>query len=163
MRGAEARYRGAGMDAYLSKPLSAKALFETMNLLATEGRPRPSAAYGMPAVDLAVIDALRDFLKPDQLEGLLTETLEDLDARIGRLGGCLDTANVEAAAQEAHDLVSVAGNCGARALSAFARDIERACRQGLVADAIQDFARMRGAAVDATLALTAVRDGLTTG
>jgi HPt (histidine-containing phosphotransfer) domain-containing protein len=93
---------------------------------------------------------------------MLTETLDDLGTRIGRLGACLDTANVEAAAQEAHDLVSVAGNCGARALSAIARDIERACRQGLVTDAIEDFARMRGIAVDAAIALTAVRDGLTT-
>jgi CheY-like chemotaxis protein len=162
LRGAEARYRGAGLDGYLSKPLSAKALFETMNLLAAEGRPRPLAANGMPAVDVVVIDALREFLKPDQLEALLTETLDDLGTRIGRLGTCLDTANVEAAAQEAHDLVSVAGNCGARALSAIARDIERACRQGLVTDAIEDFARMGAIAMDATIALTAVRDGLTT-
>ncbi len=162
LRGAEARYRGAGMDAYLSKPLSAKALFETMNQLAIEGRPRPSAAYGMPVVDVTVIDALRDFLKPDQLEALLTDTLDDLDTRICRLGACLDTANVEGAAQEAHDLVSVSGNCGARALSAIARDIERACRQALVADATEDFVRMREAAADAARALTAVRDGLTT-
>jgi signal transduction histidine kinase/DNA-binding response OmpR family regulator len=162
LRGAEARYLGAGMDFYLAKPLSAKVLFETMNLLATEGRPRQSAAYALPAVDVAVIDALRDFLKPDQLEALLTETLDDLVTRIGRLGACLDTANLEGAAQEAHDLVSVSGNCGARALSAISRDIERACRQGLVTDAIQDFARMRGIAVDAAIALAEVRDGLAT-
>jgi hypothetical protein len=47
-------------------------------------------------------------------------------------------------------------------LSAIARDIERACRQGLVTEAIQDFARMRGIAVDAAIALTAVRDALAT-
>jgi HPt (histidine-containing phosphotransfer) domain-containing protein len=117
----------------------------------------------MPAVDSTVINALRDFLKPDQLEALLTETLADLSTRISRLGGCLDTANTDGAAQEAHDLVSVSGNCGARALSAIARDIERACRQGLVTEAIQDFTRMRGIAVDAAIALTAVRDTLTAG
>ena len=161
LQGAEERYRGAGMDAYLSKPLAAKALFETMNALAKEGRPRHSAADGMPTVDDAVIATLRDFLRPDQLEALLTETLADLGARISRLGACLDTADTGGAAQEAHDLVSVSGNCGARALSGIARDIERACRQGLVTEAIQDFARMRGLAVDAALALTAVRDALT--
>jgi signal transduction histidine kinase/DNA-binding response OmpR family regulator len=160
LRGAEERYRGAGMDGYLSKPLSAKALFETMNALAADGRPRHSAADGMPAVDSAVIDALRDFLRPDQLEALLTETLADLGTRISRLGACLDSADTDGAAQEAHDLVSVSGNCGARALSTIARDIERACRQGLITEAIQDFARMRGIAVDAAIALTAVRDAL---
>jgi HPt (histidine-containing phosphotransfer) domain-containing protein len=105
---------------------------------------------------------LRDFLRPDQLEALLTETLADLGTRISRLGACLDTADTDGAAQEAHDMVSVSGNCGARALSAIARDIERACRQGLVTEAIQDFARMRGIAVDAAIALTAVRDALAT-
>jgi signal transduction histidine kinase/DNA-binding response OmpR family regulator len=163
LRGAEDRYRGAGMDGYLSKPLSVRLLFETMNTLMSEGRQRRSAADGLPAVDDAVIDALRDFLAPDQLEALLTETLVDLDLRIDRLGRCLDTVNLEGAAQEAHDLVSVSGNCGALALSATARDIERASRQGLITDAIQDFVLMRGIATDAAVSLTAVRDGLTAG
>jgi CheY-like chemotaxis protein len=161
LRGAGDRYRGAGMDGYLSKPLSAKALSETMNALVSEERQRPSAGDRLPALDEGVIDALRVFLKPDQLEALLTETLAELGTRMDRLGSCLDTANVDDAAQEAHDLVSVSGNCGACALSATAGDVERACRQGLITEAIQDFARMRGIAVDAAMALTAVRDALT--
>jgi CheY-like chemotaxis protein len=36
LQGAEERYRAVGMDGYLSKPLSAKLLFATMNSLAAE-------------------------------------------------------------------------------------------------------------------------------
>jgi HPt (histidine-containing phosphotransfer) domain-containing protein len=105
---------------------------------------------------------LRDFLKPDQLATLLTDSLTDLETRIERLGVCLDNANTEDAAKEAHDLIAVSGNCGAGALSAIARDIERACRQGLATEAVQRFARMRDIAADAAVALAALRDTLVT-
>jgi CheY-like chemotaxis protein len=162
VHGAEERYRSAGMDAYLSKPISARTLFETLNALATEPRQRSAVPDTAAAVDHTVIDALRDFLTPDQLEALLTETLADIGARIGRLGACLDTTDTQGAAQQAHDLVSVSGNCGAQALSAVARDIERACRLGLLAHATQDFARIPELAADAAIALAAVRDALAT-
>jgi signal transduction histidine kinase/DNA-binding NarL/FixJ family response regulator len=160
LHGAEARYRGVGMDGYLSKPLSTKSLFATIAALAGGGAQRRSAADGQPAVDQAVIDSLRDFLKPEQLASLLSDSLTDIDVRINRLGICLDTADTDGAAREAHDLVSMSGNCGARALSAIARDIERACRQGHAAEAVQDFARMRGIAMDAAIELAALRDTL---
>jgi CheY-like chemotaxis protein len=157
---AEQRCQGVGMDGFLSEPLSARALFEAMNLVMAEGRRRPSTADGLQAVDSEVIGALRDFLDPDQLEALLIETLADLSKRIHRLGDFLGAGNTFSAAQEAHDLISVSGNCGAAALSAIARDIERACRQGLLTEASQDFSRMQGIAVDAAVGLKAVRDSL---
>jgi signal transduction histidine kinase/DNA-binding response OmpR family regulator len=162
LHGAEARYRGVGMDGYLSKPLSAKPLFATISAIAAGGRQQHSEADGLPAVDETVIESLRDFLKPDQLATLLTDSLTDLETRIERLGVCLDNANTEDAAKEAHDLIAVSGNCGAGALSAIARDIERACRQGLATEAVQRFARMRDIAADAAVALAALRDTLVT-
>jgi two-component system, sensor histidine kinase and response regulator len=158
--GDEERQRGDGMDGYLSKPLSARAMFETMSTLLAGGRQRVSMADRLPAVDNAVIEALRDFLGPDQLEALLTETLADIGARITRLGDCLVAANTLGAAQEAHDLVSVSGNYGAAALSAIAREVEHSCRQGVLSEANRDFARMPRIAAEAVVALTAVRDGL---
>jgi signal transduction histidine kinase/DNA-binding response OmpR family regulator len=158
LRGAEDRYRSVGMDGYLSKPLSAKALFEMLNALVSDGPRRRSAADGVPAIDAAVIDSLRVFLKPDQFETLVKETLTDIEARIVRLGGCLDLADTGGAAKEAHDLISVSGNCGLRALSTIAREIEHACRNDLAVEANQCFARMRAIAIDAAVALTAWRD-----
>ena len=154
------RYRGAGMDRYLSKPLSAPILFRIINELTTHGRPKRSAADGLPSLDTSVIDTLRGFMKPDQLEALLTESLVDIEARILRLGARLDASDTAAAAKEAHDLVSVAGNCGASAVSSLARDIERACKQGVLADAISDFARLQDRAPGAMKALKSLLDGM---
>jgi CheY-like chemotaxis protein len=158
LRGAEDRYRGVGMDGYLSKPLSTKALFEMLNAVIPDCRLRRCAADGLPAVDVAVIDSLRVFLKPDQLEMLVKDTLTDIEARIVRLGGCLDLGNTSGAAQEAHDVISVSGNCGLSALSTIAREIEHACRKDLVEEANQLFGQMRLIATDAAVALMALRD-----
>jgi signal transduction histidine kinase/DNA-binding NarL/FixJ family response regulator len=160
LHGAMDRYRAAGMDGYLSKPLSASVLFSALNEFTAEGRPRRSSADSMPMMDEAAIDTLRGFLPPDQIGALLTESLADIEARICRLGVRLDAADAAGAAREAHDLVSVAGNCGARSLSALARDIERACKQGVIADAIKGFARMQDVAPGAIDALTSLRDSV---
>jgi signal transduction histidine kinase/DNA-binding response OmpR family regulator len=157
-RGAEDRYLAAGMDSYLSKPLSAAALFSALSTLTAQDRPKRSVSKGLPALDASAIEALRGFLKPDQLEALLTESLSDLGPRVERLGGCLDRTDIASAAKEAHDLVSVAGNCGARGLSEVAREIERSCKQGAMEDAIHAYAELRNVATGAIAALTALRD-----
>jgi len=154
------RYRGVGMDLYLSKPLSAAVLFRVINEITAEGRPRSGAAAGTPTLDESAIEALRGFLKPDEFEALLTESLTDIVARMQRLGDRLEALDGGAAAKEAHDLVSVAGNCGAGAVSAMARDIERACKQGGMAEAAADFSHLRDLVAEATEALTGLRDSL---
>ncbi|MDR3532504.1 MAG: ATP-binding protein [Rhodopila sp.] len=160
LRGAAERYRGVGIDGYLSKPLSAQVLFRALKDFTSSDRPKRSAAEGMPALDDATIDVLRGFLKPDQLEALLTESLIDIQGHMHRLGHCLSAADSAGAAKEAHDLVSVAGNCGVYAISTLARDIEQACRRGAVADALRGFAQMQDVTTDAIGALTNLRDTL---
>jgi signal transduction histidine kinase/DNA-binding NarL/FixJ family response regulator len=160
LRGAAERYRGAGMDGYLSKPLSAEVLYRTLSQFAAEGWPRHSAADRMPMLDESTIETLRGFLPPDQIEALLTESMTDIDGRIRRLGVRVDAADTDGAAKEAHDLVSIAGNCGAGALSALARDIERACKQGALAEAVAGFARLQQIAPGAIGALTRLRDAM---
>ena len=48
-------------------------------------------------------------------------------------------------------------------MSALARDIERACKQGVMADALKYFARMQDEAPGAIGALTALRDTMVQG
>jgi CheY-like chemotaxis protein len=154
------RYRVAGMDGYLSRPLSAAVLFHTIGDLTAEGRPKRSSADAMPLMDQAAIESLREFMAVDEIEALLTQSLADIEGRIRRLGVKLDQADTASAAREAHDLVSVAGNCGALVLSALARDIEQACKRGLMAEAAFSFARLLDVAPEAVVALTNVRDAL---
>jgi HPt (histidine-containing phosphotransfer) domain-containing protein len=117
----------------------------------------------MPMMDESAIETLQAFLPPNQIKALLTESLTDIEGRIHRLGVRLDSADAAGAAREAHDLVSVAGNCGARALSTLARDIERACKQGAVTDASLGFTRLQEVAAGSIRALTNLRDALMQG
>ncbi|HEY0182019.1 MAG TPA: ATP-binding protein [Rhodopila sp.] len=170
LHGADERYRNVGMDGYLSKPLSSADLFHMINEIAGEPQADRATADIVPAadeiaadtaaVDQTAIETLRSFLPPEQIEALLTESVTDIESRLHRLEVRLSTGDTAGAAREAHDLISVAGNCGARALSTSARDIERACKQGVTADALAAFARLRDLAPGAIGALRSLRDGI---
>jgi signal transduction histidine kinase/CheY-like chemotaxis protein len=131
LAGAEERYRSAGMDTYLSKPLSAAALFE--KLVAVTGEtartPRVAAVPDTPVVSDETIGTLRAILPGDQFTAFLDETIADIGVRSERLRAGLAGEDTATAAREAHDLVSVAGNCGAMIVSTTARAIEQACRR----------------------------------
>ena len=67
MAGAEERYRDAGMDGYLSKPLSPDTLAATLEAIVRgERREKP-----VPAVDEAAITGLRGFLDGAQFAAFI--------------------------------------------------------------------------------------------
>ncbi|HUB12057.1 MAG TPA: ATP-binding protein [Acetobacteraceae bacterium] len=147
--GAEERYRGAGMDGYLSKPLSPDTLAATLDAIVRGDRPEAP----VPTVDQGAISGLRGFLDGAQFTAFIAESLRDLAALIERLGAWLAAGDLAQAAREAHDLVSVAGNCGACAVSSLARAVEQAARRDDAAEADTLFAQIRGAGGRATEAL----------
>jgi signal transduction histidine kinase/DNA-binding response OmpR family regulator len=148
--GAEDRYRGAGMDAYLSKPLSPQTLMATMDALARGERGKKPTG---PAVDPVAISGLRKFLDGAQFTAFIAEAVRDLAVRIDGLGVRIAAGDMESVAREAHDVVSAAGNCGACAVSALARSIEQAARRGDAAEAERLLGEMRGAGGRAAEAL----------
>ncbi|WP_158932971.1 ATP-binding protein [Acidisphaera sp. S103] len=160
LHGAAERYRAVGMDGYLSKPLSSSGLFRALNAFTVGERPKRSPADGLPMIDRSAIESLRGFLSSHQIEALLTESMTDIGERLRLLKIRLDAADAAGAAREVHDLVSIAGNCGARALYVMARDIERACKQGVMTDAVEGFARLCDVATGSIDALTGLRDEL---
>ena len=135
LAGAEERYRAAGMDAYLSKPLNPATLFEVIASLTGPDRAAQTFGGNGPAIDGGVISSLRGFLNVEQFGLFIRESHDDIVARVDRLGERLKSADAVGAAREAHDLVSVAGNCGANAVSRLSRDVDRACRAGNLANA----------------------------
>ena len=149
LAGAEERYRSAGMDTYLSKPLSAAALFEKLAAV-TGGAARTArvvAAPDTPVINDETIGTLRAILPGDQFTAFLDETVADIVVRADRLRASLADDDAAASAREAHDLVSVAGNCGAMIVSSSARAIEQACRRG-------DLSEARGLAGDFDASVT---------
>jgi HPt (histidine-containing phosphotransfer) domain-containing protein len=148
------------MVGYLSKPLSAGTLFGAISEFTVEGRRKHPPRDGMPVLDQSAIDTPRGFMTVNQIEVLLTESLADIERRVRHLGVQPGPGANGGAANEAHDLISATGNCGARTMSALASDIERACGQGVLTDAIESFARRLDVAPGAIGALTTLRDGM---
>jgi signal transduction histidine kinase/DNA-binding NarL/FixJ family response regulator len=151
--GAEDRYRGAGMDAYLSKPLSPDTLVATLDAIVWGGQRPAAPSPGGPAVDRTAISGLRGFLGGAEFAAFITESVRDLTVRIDGLADRIAAGELEHVAREAHDLVAVAGNCGACAVSMLARSVEQAAKRGDAAEAGRLFADMRGAGGQAAEAL----------
>ena len=103
-----------------------------------------------PTVDGATIDGLRGFMNGEQFNRFIGESVRDLGALIDRLGARLAAGRYASAAQEAHDLVALAGHCGACAVSGLARGVEDAARRGDASEAASRYAEMRGACGAAT-------------
>jgi signal transduction histidine kinase/DNA-binding response OmpR family regulator len=123
------RYRSAGMDAYLSKPLSPAILMTTLATVMHEKRGARFPTEASAGIDGTVIGSLREFLQPAALTQFISESIVEIDGRIDLLAARIDAGDFVEAAQQAHDLVSIAGNCGARSVSDLARDLEQAFRR----------------------------------
>ena len=135
LAGADERYRAAGMDAYLSKPLAPGALFDALASVMGKRDGHLTIDLAGAAVDEIILGNLRDIFPGERFAQFLGDAVDDIALRIKRLRAALDASDHTAAAHEAHDLISVAGNCGAKVLSGLAREIERACRGGDVSTA----------------------------
>jgi len=99
----------------------------------------------------AAVQTLRELLPGAQFAEFIAEAVSDIVARAARLRATVDAGDTATAAREAHDMVSVAGNCGASVLSAIAREIEQACRGGDIATArtrIEAFERATAASIE---------------
>ena len=140
--GAEQRYVAAGMDGYLSKPLSPRALFAQIDLLA-QGTEVASRMPAAARVDPTAIATLRSVFSEEQFEQFIDESMGDVAQRMARLAALLEQGDHAAAAREAHNLVSLAGNCGLKLVSETARMLERVCQGAEKAEATEWFRRLR--------------------
>jgi len=147
--GSEDRYKAAGMDAYLTKPLSPLALMATLERVAGGRRAEPAP----PAIDQAALDALRSVFSVADLDRYIGDCMSDVVQRIAQLGSALGAGDLADAGRQAHDVTALAGNCGASALTALARDMERACRRGDGADAAARLPTLGEAVQEARAAL----------
>ena len=161
--GAEERYLAAGMDAYLAKPITPASLQTALARLAGRARevetvaPLPAPSTAPSALDSGVVAELRRIFSPVQLDAFLADALEDIPQRIERLAAQLEAGDLAMAAREAHDLVSLIGNCGARAASALARSVEQGCRAGDRQVATERYQAFHVAAAAALRELSALR------
>ena len=157
MSGAREQYIAAGMNDYLSKPVDGAALLaklenvvpkpaDAAEQLASAADPMPRAR---PNFDIAQLEALHGYLAPGVLAEHLALVIETLMPTIERIGAFLQAGNLKGGGGEAHDLVGIAGNYGARRVSEVARELQQACEKSDPIEAARLFAELRQAAIEA--------------
>ncbi len=137
----------AGVDAYLSKPVDARQLLETIARLST-GKPTPAkhprlkvaaAAGGMraaevPIVDEAVVRSLAELSSdPAFFPNLLAGFTRDAEATFEAMARALEAGDLAAYRDSAHALKGSAGSMGAMRLFDLAGEASRADHQKLQA------------------------------
>jgi HPt (histidine-containing phosphotransfer) domain-containing protein len=150
----------AGMDDYLTKPLSMVALTQTLERwLSVSGVADIASAGGtrsLPAPDVATalpvlmdFDRLAQFKEFDDDELTLTREviglfMADAAQRLDAIEQALRANDAQALSWACHALVGAAGNVGAVAMQAAANTLEiQAKTQWVPADALRDFRTLR--------------------
>jgi signal transduction histidine kinase/DNA-binding response OmpR family regulator/HPt (histidine-containing phosphotransfer) domain-containing protein len=165
MVGARQQYLDAGMDDYLSKPLSPPELLAKLNQIAANAptaapvapgaappaaRPIPAAPRpAMPVnaacgVDFGVIEMLRDSVG-GEFDGMLRTLLSAVAEAIEAIERLIHSGDLALAGREAHNLVGIAGNVGATQVAEIARQLELACRTARAEECLYDMVALREA------------------
>ena len=142
MQGDAQKCLDAGMDAFLAKPYTEATLFHLLKRWLLLDAP----ASEPPAIDLAVLDTLREL---DESGGLaLTHAvfqafLATAGADVAQVQAALNAGSAQALGHAAHALKSSSTHVGARILSGCYRELEQCGREDRIDEARLMFARVR--------------------
>ncbi len=135
---------GAGMDAYLSKPLDRHLIAETVRRLISQDQHQPmvaDAADGAPTEDIEVSpgsskDLDRTTLQKlqgvmgDRMEELVTSYIADAPDGINKIRKALRSKAMDDVAAHAHELKSTSASLGVVGVKNICQSIESAARDG---------------------------------
>ena len=161
MAGAAEEYLSAGMDDYVSKPVSPEILLSKLADLGRATKPRTSAPATAPAMvaghgalDLERLKVLEAMLPSEDLRGLLDLYVINTNERLETIRTLSKSGDLIALAGEAHTLIGTSGNVGAARVSELAAALETACKTGKLEEALGVVAALNTAvtaAIDAIL------------
>ncbi len=124
----DSRWRDAGMDDCLIKPVEPAVLLAAIDRLARGGEAavtsgvhsvsRPRLATGLPTLDEGAIESLRHLGGPQFATELMEDYLLDAEVIVGRIVATARRGDLAGFRNEAHALQSSSANVGAVALSA---------------------------------------------
>ncbi|MEI6670104.1 MAG: response regulator [Acidobacteriota bacterium] len=166
MQGDRERCMAAGMNDYVTKPVSPAALAQALDKWLPHAPGPHTAAEGAgagPAPAAAASAEMTVFDKADLLERLMddedlvrtvaTAFLSDFPQQFAALNVHLDKRDVPATQRLAHSIKGAAANMGANAMRSVAADLEQSARRG-------DLAAVRAGLPDLTAQFTRLKDAL---
>jgi CheY-like chemotaxis protein len=135
----------AGMDAYLTKPVTVAqldAVLARWHKAATPAAPGGTLAGtpGDDVLDSRALTALRDRQdegEPDVLAGMIADYLRDTPPRLAALHEALARADAEAVRREAHGIKGSSGYLGAVAMARLCTELEGQARAGDLTQALE--------------------------
>ncbi|HKY17948.1 MAG TPA: response regulator [Rhizomicrobium sp.] len=160
MMGAAEEYLAAGMDDYVSKPFQPATLLGKLEKLFSSRTQEPALVAAPSAPDLlnfGMLEELDANLPKGGVVEFISLYLSTVDTHLSQIDVCAAAGDLKGVAGQAHILVSTAGNLGAVATSALARELEHLCKapSGDVAAAI---ARLKDSCRDSAAAMRDWRD-----
>ena len=133
------KFLQAGMNDYISKPITKHRLYEILiqwlpseqTSMQDDSQPSVTPA-GTPVLDAGVFEQLARDTSPEIVPKMLAAFSKETTGRVQTLRQLADAgaADHEQLQREAHTLKSSAATFGASKLHAIARDVEMACRAG---------------------------------
>jgi CheY-like chemotaxis protein len=135
--GARERCLGAGMDDYVSKPVTAEALDDVLRRWVpyppAPVEPPASRRPSLPVIDLTMLRKLRTIQsagEPDIVTEVVALFLQDAPARVVGIREAVDRGDLPTAGRSAHTLKGSAGHLGAKTLAALCARFEEKVRAG---------------------------------
>ncbi|HVQ36923.1 MAG TPA: response regulator, partial [Pyrinomonadaceae bacterium] len=132
-----------GMDDYITKPVKVEELSRVLKAWLSESQPEPvpvPVVSDSPPVDLSRMhEAMGD--EPEEFSELLNLYLETMSNNLGRLADALKCGDHKEVELIAHNGGGTSANCGMSAIVDSLRELERAGREGQLADAPSLLAR----------------------
>ncbi|MDY0250610.1 MAG: ATP-binding protein [Pseudomonas sp.] len=125
------RYMAAGMNAYISKPIDEKTLWDTLSQHIVQSQyayqnvtdpVTPSALQ----LNQQHLQSLRDSMPRERFLNLLLMLIEDYEKRLACINSMDNTLDNNVIQQNLHDLISTAGHAGFNQLSKLALDMNNA-------------------------------------
>ncbi len=132
----------AGMDDFVTKPVSRQYLLDTIARHLRSDTPdvdEPASRSAnpvsvpvgeQPLLNMRIIEQMGADVGQDAVHGMVEMFLAEANERVEQLRHDLDEATTDILQDQAHTLKSCAGTFGAVRLQLLAQDIELACRQG---------------------------------
>jgi CheY-like chemotaxis protein len=160
MTGASEEYLAAGMNDYISKPFQPATLLSKLEKISSGTVPELSAAIAAvpQTLDLGILEDLEENMPGGSVAEFISLYLSTVDTHLAEIDACAAARDFDGVARQAHILVSTAGNLGAMATSALARELEGMCKEE-IESVPSGVTRLRASCTESALALRAWRDG----
>ncbi|MEI9991951.1 MAG: response regulator [Rhizomicrobium sp.] len=157
MSGAREEYLRAGMDDYISKPVSPSLLLQKLARIPGATRPvpapMPEEAAEALLLDEPTVKMLTDVMGAAKAREFLFETMRECERQVAEIAAASEAHDLKRVAGAAHIIVSAAGNVGARRAGALARSLEELIRRGEDADCVPAITALRDAVAAAAVAV----------